>query len=98
MKKGTMPADIAETLLELGQSTVTQTGKAVNQTFNPLQMLEGANNKESLANPTTGDKISPENIPNSSKLDVKSLQDKYNNQDSLKLTAMRSRLFKLVKE
>ena len=102
MKKGSIQADIAETLAELGKSTATQSVKAVGQTLNPLTYTEkiiaknqpGQENVDQL----TGEKITKENVPNSTKLDVKKIQDKYKNQDDVQLGNMRNRLFKLVKE
>ncbi len=98
MKQGTMQADIAETLLELGKSTTTQSAQAVNKTFNPLKIVEQVATKKEGIDQVTGEKITEPNVPNSTKLDVKKLQEKYKGQDDIELTGMRNRLFKLVKE
>ncbi len=96
MKKGTIQADIAETLLELGKSTATQSAKAVNQTFNPVKLTETLTTSEN-SQPAAVEKIKASG-EGSSKLDLNGLNEKYAKQDTENLSAMRHRLFKLVKE
>jgi len=95
MPKGKILEDTFEQLVELGQTTVKQTGKAVAQTFSPLKLIESAFS------------LNPQNSPNSQEslkspkshtsLNFEKLQKNYDKNDAKKTNALRLHLFNLVR-
>jgi hypothetical protein len=90
--------EILGELLELGKSTVKNTGQQLKQTFSPLKILEGiigeGNENASIEK---NDKNELKGKQNSTPLDTEKLRQKYQEQDKQKEEALRQRLFQLVK-
>jgi hypothetical protein len=90
--------EILRELLELGKSTVKNTGQQLKQTFSPLKILEGivgGGNESPLIE--KNDKNELKGKQNSTHLDIEKLRQKYQEQDKQKEEALRQRLFQLVK-
>ena len=97
-QKGSIVSNVFEQLEDLGKSTVKSTAKAVNQTFNPVKLIE------EIVNPT-GAKIDPASAEklkqggekqSATPLDLNKLDDKYKKNTLSDLEAVR-RQFNLVK-
>jgi len=90
--------EILGELLELGKSTVKNTGQQLKQTFSPLKILEGivgGGNESLLIEKNDKNELKREH--NSTPLDIEKLRNKYQEQDKQKEEALRQRLFQLVK-
>lgn len=100
MAKGGFWDDTYEKLAEFGQSTAKTTAKSLNQTFNPIKILENAvatdktNNKDKGIEQLEKGKAKKQNH---TPLDFNKLQDKYKDQDKIKTENLRNRLFQFVK-
>jgi len=97
MVKGSFLDDTFEKLVELGSSTAKKTGKAVAQTFSPLQITERL-----LGHENTGETSSQKNYekkPQShTPLNFEKLQQRYAEQDEIKQRMLRQRLFQMIKQ
>jgi len=90
--------EILGKLLELGKSTVKNTGQQLKQTFSPLKILEGiVGGGNENASIEKNDKNELKREQNSTPLDTEKLRQKYQEQDKQKEEALRQRLFQLVK-
>ena len=90
--------EILGELLELGKSTVKNTGQQLKQTFSPLKILEGivgGGNESPLIE--KNDKNELKGKQNSTPLDTEKLRQRYQEQDKQKEGALRQRLFQLIK-
>jgi hypothetical protein len=90
--------EILGELLELGKSTVKNTGQQLKQTFSPLKILEGiigVGNESHLIEKNDKNELKREQ--NSTPLDIEKLSKKYQEQDKQKEEFLRQRLFQLVK-
>ena len=90
--------EILGELLELGKSTVKNTGQQLKQTFSPLKILEGivgGGNESPLIEKNDKNELKREQ--NSTPLDIEKLRKKYQEQDKQKEEVLRQRLFQLVK-
>ena len=84
--KGTFVSNVFENLEDLGKSTVKNVAKNLKDTFNPLELMgKAVGFEEKFKN------------KNSTPLDLKKLQEKYQDKDKVKLDAYRNKLFQLVK-
>lgn len=92
MPKGKILQDTFEKVVELGGSTAKQTAKQVSQTFSPLNILENLTTSGS-SKPIETDKKKDTHTP----IDIKGLTKNYEAQDKQKESALRNRLFQLVK-
>lgn len=97
MPKGQFWDDTFEKVVEMGQSTAKKSAQQVVQTFSPLKILENAlgQNSDMQSGKEKNAQLNKEqkNTP----LDLKKLQEKYNNQDKVKTDTLRNHLFQLVK-
>jgi len=93
--KGTFVNNVFENLEDLGKATVKNTARALKDTFNPLDLIGQAAGFEEGKNTDKN----PEKFKNknSTPLDLKKLQEKYQDKDKAKLDAYRNKLFQLVK-
>jgi len=86
--KGTFVSNVFENLEDLGKSTVKKSVSAVKNTFNPVDLIGKAVGME------VDNRIKNKNT---TPLDLKKLQEKYQDKDKVKLDAYRQKLFQLVK-
>lgn len=92
--KGTIKSNILESLETLGKDTAKGSFEAVKTTFNPLELL-GKTGR--LENKPAGSKEAFKNKNNYTKLDLKNLQEQYDNKTKAELNAYRQKLFQLVR-
>lgn len=93
--------DSFEKVFELGQSTAKQTGQAIKQTFSPLKLLEQiTGSAQKNQNDQGMEKLEKarKKQTNHSPLDLKRLQESYQDQDSQKINNLKRKLFNLVKK
>ncbi len=95
MPKGKIAHDVLETMAELGVSTAKKTVKSVKSTGSPSDFFQ-----EIVGNrPAGGDsKEVHKQVGEHSKIDLKEIGEKHDQEDKIKEQAIRSRLFQLVKE
>ena len=99
MAKGQFWDDTFEQIVELGSSTAKASVQAVKTTFDPLKMIENATgaktgNDKGMEKLEQGQQGKKSHTP----LDLKKLNEKYDDQDKMKTEALRMRLFQLVKK
>ena len=88
--------DTFEKLVELGSSTGKKTTQALGQTFSPLKIIEKIFGQDENENRI--EKKKEKKKSNHTPLNLKDLQEKYAQQDKEKETALKNRLFQLVKQ
>jgi hypothetical protein len=99
MPKGRLADDTFEKLVELGSTTAKKAGKTVVKTFTTQKVLENTIESVLGTRPTgtteNGEKKKPNNF---TPVDFEDLKKKHALKDKEKETALRQRLFQLVKE
>lgn len=98
MPKGSIWSDTFEQLAELGKSTAKHTGKALKQTFSPIELAKKAINIDTKSSDSTNRLENAQTKKqNHTPLDLSKLENQYQNQDKIKADNLRNRLFQLVK-
>lgn len=98
MPKGSFLSDAFEKLAELSTSTVKKTTQAGKQIVSPTKIIEKITGTEStINNPNLLSNPEKNKNPNHTKLNFEKLQQKYQNNEKPDVTALRNRLFQLVK-
>lgn len=96
-QKGSIVSNVFEQLEDLGKSTVKSTAKAVNQTFNPVKLIEEITAPSGKTDPAAEEKLKEGSGKQSATpLDLKKLDNKYKENSLNDLAAVR-RQFNLVK-
>jgi hypothetical protein len=96
--------DTANELMELEKNTAKQAGNQVKQTFNPLKMINEVLNTGSGANQSSQQDKSIQQLEkgqsqqqNNTPLDFNKLDEKYKNDDKLKVEQLKKKFFENVK-
>lgn len=81
-------------ILELGKSTAKTTAKQIGQTFSPLKLAEKA---VGIERPDDSSDNNEKQEKNHTPLDTKRLEEKYKQNEEIKLKSLKQRLFQQIK-
>lgn len=96
-QKGSVISNVFESLEDLGKSTVKSTAKAVNQTLNPIKIIESLSlTGQEKIDPASEEKLKSGSKQSATPLDFNKLDSSYKQQSVSQLDAVR-RQFNLVK-
>lgn len=96
MAKGNIIRDSFEQVVEAGGTIAKRGAKQIGKTLNPLQMIENALGEDEVRD--LKNKESKTNGQNHTPLDVEKLEKKYDGEDQGEMTAVRNKLFQMVRE
>ena len=96
MAKGNIVRDSFEQVVEAGGTIAKKGVKQVAKTFSPLQMIENALGEDEVSD--LKNKENKTNGQNHTPLDVEKLEKKYDGEDQGEMTAVRNKLFQIVRE